>query len=191
MTLVALVALSASAVGVAGVAQAGSAPSDTDADAVVATVPVPAPGGGTTSTTVQVEEQEVLEPVAVDETVAVEVEQGSVSAELVELARAQGRPGVAGQIAGPALSVRVRLSNDSAQVVATDTVTVTAQDAEGAPLSPVPGETAFPFAGDLGAGEAADAVYLFTLPEGSPGPFTVTVNPAAQAPVAVFVGSLR
>lgn len=186
-----LAGLSAAAVGVAGVAQAGPSRSDADADAVVATVPVPPPGGGDTTTTVQVEEQEVLEAVALDETVAVEVEQGSVAAELVELAQAQGQPGVAGQIGGPALSVRVRLSNDSAEPVATDTVTVTAQDAEGTPLSPVQGETAFPFTGDLDAGEVADAVYLFSLPEGSPGPFTITVNPAAQAPVAVFVGSLR
>ncbi len=150
-----------------------------------ATTPVPAPGDGDISTEVDAGEQELLAPVSFEETVDVD---SRMTAQVVEVVHTRGRARTAGEIAGPAIKVTVRLTNISQRSVSLGGVTVAAHDADNAVLSPLGSKPSRPFRGRVAAGRVAEAVYVFSLPKGGSTPFTIAVNYAAGAPVAVFVG---
>lgn len=152
------------------------------------TTPVPAPGGGDVTTEVDAGQQELLDPVPVGTPVDVD---GRVSVRIVdEAARTRGKARTAGEIAGPAVRLRVVLTNESRRALSLRGVTVTAHDADNRVLTSLGSAPARPFRGRAAAGGDAEGVYVFTLPRGGSAPFTITVNYAADAPVAVFVGDL-
>ena len=158
------------------------------APAPSATTLVPAPGGGDVTTEVEAGKQELLDPVPVGTPVDVD---GRVTARIVEAARTRGEARTVGEIAGPAIQLRVVLTNESRQALSLQGVTVTARDAENRVLTTLGSAPARPFGGRVAAGRAAEGVYVFTIPRDGSAPFTITVNYAADAPVAVFVDDLN
>lgn len=158
------------------------------APAPSATTPVPAPGGGDVTTEVDAGQQELLDPVPVGTPVDVD---GRVTVRIVdEPARTRGEARTAGEIAGPAVRLRVVLTNESRRALSLRGVTVTAHDADNRVLTTLGSAPARPFRGRVAAGRDAEGIYVFTLPRGGSAPFTITVNYTADAPVAVFVGDL-
>jgi hypothetical protein len=137
------------------------------------------------STEVDAGEQDLLAPVGLEQVVDVD---GRVTAQIVEVVRTRGRARIAGEIAGPAIRVTVRLANTSQRPVGLRGVTVAAHDAGGDVLSALGTKPARPFGGPVAAGATAEGVYLFSLSPGGSAPFTFAVSYAAAAPVAVFVG---
>jgi hypothetical protein len=162
----------------------GETRADAD-DAATGTVAPP----GTTNLTDQVlvEEQEVLDEVGWTDEVEV---LGDVTVAVVEVVEFEAKARVAGEIGGPAVAVTVSLNNDSGATLDGNQVTVTASDGDDRPLLPLSAEPSDPFEGDLPDGRSARAVYLFSLPDGTQIPITITINPSPEAPVAVFVGAL-
>jgi hypothetical protein len=159
----------------------------TAAPAPSATALVPAPGGGDVTTEVDAGKQELLDAVPVGTPVDVD---GRVSVRIVEATRTRGEARTVGEIAGPAVQLRVVLTNESRRAMGLSGVTVTAHDAENRVLTTLGSAPARPFRGRVAAGRDADGIYIFTIPRDDSAPFTITVNYAADAPVAVFVGDL-
>lgn len=147
----------------------------------------PAPGDGDIDDVVDVKPQQVLQEVEATDEVTVSKE---VEVEIVDMARTTVTARSPGEIGGPAVSVSVALTNVTDDPVDLDAVTVTGADASTTPLSPLSVETATPFAGVLEPGAQVEGTYLFSYPEGSTQPITVTVSPSPELPVAVFVGAL-
>ncbi len=148
---------------------------------------MPAPDGGDITTEVDAGEQEVLDPVPVETPVDVD---GRVTVRIIDAAQTSGEARTVGEIAGPALQLRVALTNESRQALSLSGVTVTAHDADNRVLTTLGAAPARPFSGRVAAGGDAEGIYVFTIPRDGSAPFTITVNYAADAPVAVFVGDL-
>lgn len=93
-----------------------------------------------------------------------------------------------GEYSGPAVIVEVRLDNDSeeAQDVNSAVVSLVADDGEaGVPTWASPYA---PFQGEVPAGGNAAGTYVFMLDPAPQRAVTVSVNPAAGEPLAVFAG---
>lgn len=112
----------------------------------------------------------------------------------VSLSRIEAVQGVAfapGEIAGPALRVTVRLSNDASTLLDLGLVTVNAYiGKDRVPAGTVTKPGGRPFEGELAAGRSADGVYLFVVPVAQRGDVTVTVDYRAGVPTAVFRGAM-
>lgn len=110
-----------------------------------------------------------------------------ITVQVISLVKTTATGRIPGEISGPAVSVAVELSNSTKAAVAAGETSVTVQDANGAPFTPILTSTA-PLAGSLKAGAHATGTYVFNLPEGSRVPLTVTVTFAPKAQVATFTG---
>lgn len=148
---------------------------------------VPPPDGPGDLSPIEVEPQPTLPPVDVGERVEVT---SDLAAELslVTTTVEASRPG---EIAGEAAEVTVTLDNTGAEPRDASTLSVTVQDADGMPLSPSYTDPYLPLHGVLAAGESGQGVYVFTIEESVAEPLTVHVSPAADEPVAAFVGGLE
>ena len=94
-----------------------------------------------------------------------------------------------GDVSGPALRVTVRVVNDTAEDISLGDVTVNLfYGAEATPASPIDDSSQQLFAGDLPAGEAAEAVYVFGVPSDMRDAVTVEVRHRADAPRLIFAG---
>jgi hypothetical protein len=163
-----------------------AAPTTTDSGTT--TTVAPPDDTGTIDVTVPAVEQVTLAPVDVDEPVEFE---GGIVAELVSVEQIKVKARLPGEISGPAFVATVRLTNDSRRRLDVDGVTVTLEDRDGIPSSPISGDPADPFSGRVARGDAADAVYVFTFDKDNQSqPVTIGVNYSADEPVAVFVGSV-
>lgn len=151
------------------------------------TKPVPVPGGGTISDVVEVRQQRVLDAVDWSDPVVVD---DRATVDLLEVVRTKATARAPGEIGGPAMKVVVRLRSESGDPIDLGGVTITAEDDDQTPLTQLGTDPADPFFGELAAGSSAEATYLFSLPKGSATPVTITVNYAADAPVAVFEDAL-
>jgi hypothetical protein len=149
-----------------------------------ATVPVAASAGGNITETVEAGEPPNLPTASLNETVEVE---GSVDVSLAGLARTEAVGQGIGQLSGPAIKATVKLANNSDTALELTSVTVSAEDAAGLPLSPLEAEESVPFAGSLEPGDEVEAVILFRTTQTNPGPYTVAVHPFAEAAIARFV----
>lgn len=97
---------------------------------------------------------------------------------------------IPGEISGPAVAVQLRMVNRGSGTVALGSlIAVTAQDADGNPLSPLTTATTA-VSKQLRSGAATVGRYLFHLPSTFQGPVTIQVTYAATAEVARFVGSI-
>lgn len=113
-----------------------------------------------------------------------------LSGAVSRVARVNAQAHIPGEIAGPALSFRLTLTNDGTKPVDVGTsVAVTAADAHGTPLSPLDTSTKA-VAGTLRPGDQAHGTYLFHLPAGFHNPMTISVSYAGTAEIARFVGSV-
>ena len=163
-----------------------AAPTTTDSGTT--TTVAPPDDTGTIDETVPAVEQVTLAPVDVDEPVEFE---GGIVAELVSVEQIKVKARLPGEISGPAFVATVRLTNDSRRRLDVDGVTVTLEDRDGIPSSPISGDPAEPFSGRVARGDAADAVYVFAFDKDNQSqPVTIGVNYSADEPVAVFVGSM-
>ncbi|MCZ2810483.1 hypothetical protein O2W15_03445 [Modestobacter sp. VKM Ac-2979] len=111
----------------------------------------------------------------------------------IEVASIEGIDGQAtgpGNIAGPAVRVTVRVTNDSSADVSLDAVVVNLfHGPEATPASPLEDPSQEPFSGALRPGASADGVYVFTLATGDRDSVTVQVGHAPGASYAVFTGA--
>lgn len=145
----------------------------------------PAPGGGDIHTEVSVTDQDHLPAVDLDTATRV----GEVArVEVLDVVGADVEARTAGEISGPGVVITAVLANESDTNLDLALVTVNAEDAAGLPLNPMSGAPADPFFGPLPPGSKAEATYVFGLPTGAEAPYTITINPAPEAAVAVFVG---
>lgn len=163
-----------------GMAQGDGALADSDE----ATVVLPPDGAGDLSP-VAVSAVETLPPVDVDD--EVELVAGlQAEIELGETTVQARRPG---EIGGEAAEVKVLVTNTGRSAQDLSTLFVEVADAKGTPLSPLYGAPYDPLAGTLEGGASAAGIYVFTLDDTLVQPFSVQVSPAADEPLAVFVGS--
>jgi hypothetical protein len=175
-----------------------STPSSTPSDVPPAEVPAtPAPGPGDVPV--------VAAPVPAGETGAADVFPvalpavaldtpaaggDGVRAEVVSLEAIDGSGTGAGNIAGPALRVTVRLTGGTADPVALDLVGVTlTHGADQTPASPLDDPSADPFGGSLEPGATAEGTYVFSVPEGDRDLVTLSVGYRADAASLVFSGA--
>jgi len=113
-----------------------------------------------------------------------------VTGSLTSIEAVQGAGRGAGNIAGPALRVTVRLVNGTADPVALDGVAVDLTTGAGStPAPPVDDPSSAPFTGTLEPGGTAEGVYVFTVPEDARDRVTVSVGYVPGAPYMVFAGS--
>lgn len=111
-------------------------------------------------------------------------------ATIADAARVQAQAHIPGEIAGPALSFRLVLTNHGrASLDVSTNVAVTAHDAAGTPFTALTTST-HPVSGALRAGASTSGRYVFHLPHGMHNPVTIEVNYAATAEVARFVGPI-
>lgn len=121
---------------------------------------------------------------------AVSYRKVKISASISRVARRTAQAHIPGEIAGPALSFQLAVTNTGSVAVAlTSLVAVTAEGAKGVPLSPLTTATSA-VSGTLQPGHEVAGTYVFHLPTGFRNPVTIQVTYAATAEVARFVGSV-
>jgi hypothetical protein len=96
-----------------------------------------------------------------------------------------------GNVSGPALRVKVRLQNGTADPIDLGGVTVNMYyGADRTPASPQEDPSRAPFSGKLAPGASADGVYVFSMPSDARNSVTVELGYLAGAPVVLFTGSV-
>jgi pyruvate/2-oxoglutarate dehydrogenase complex dihydrolipoamide acyltransferase (E2) component len=112
-----------------------------------------------------------------------------VVATLPSIEAIQGTATGPGNINGPALRVTVRIQNGTADAVSLDGVATNLyHGTDRTPASPLDDPSRSPFAGTVAAGETAEAVYVFSVPEDVRDDVTVEVGYEAGAPLLQFRG---
>lgn len=151
------------------------------------TATVPAPNGGST--------EETVAPVAPAPTQEAELGATAnlssgvnVTVSDVELLDVTAQ--TPGEIAGPAVALTVTVENTSAEAVDLSTAMIAVTGSAGSYGQATTSEPYAPFAGAVGAGETASAVYVFRLPAEERSSLQVTVEYIAGAPIALFAGSV-
>ncbi len=91
-----------------------------------------------------------------------------------------------GEIAGPAVSVEVRVGNTSSAAFNLSGLAVTASYGRGTPASPTTAGGAKLLSGSLAAGRGASGVYVFLVPKAQSGTLRVEVSSADSPSIAVF-----
>jgi len=113
-----------------------------------------------------------------------------LTATVLRATRINATARIPGEIAGPAVSVQLRMVNRGTSSVGLGSlVAVTAQGSDGTPFSPLTTSTTA-ISSTLRPGAATVGRYVFHLPTGFRGPVTIQVTYAATAEVARFVGSV-
>lgn len=165
---------------------AGADPAaETSAPAAGTTVSTPVPTG---PTEVVDELPAALPEVALDE--PAEVGNGIV-ATLPSIEAVQGQATGPGNVNGPAVRVTVRIENGTGEAISLDGVAANLYTgADRAPASPLDDASAQAFSGVLPAGDAAEAVYVFSVPADARDAVTVEVGYQAGAPLLLFTGSV-
>lgn len=178
---------SSSASGEQATAADESPPVQPDPALTLPTSPVPPPQPGSITQVVPTGEQHVLPVVELTDTVDVD---DAIVVELVAVERTEAEARILGEISGPAVLVRVRLTNASGAPVAVGGTTVAVSDADDAPLSPLSGPPADPLLDAVEAHGSVEGIYVFSDPDARTDQLTISVSYAADAPVAVFSGIL-
>jgi hypothetical protein len=91
-----------------------------------------------------------------------------------------------GEIAGPAVSVEVRVRNAAATAFNLSGLAVNASYGGGTPASPTTAGGAKPLSGSLGSGQSATGMYVFLVPKEQSGTLRVEVSSADSPSIAVF-----
>jgi hypothetical protein len=152
----------------------------TEAEPPAPVVPGPTEGGDSPPP--------ILPAVTIDEPAAAG---DGVSASVHTVEAIEGSGFGPGNIAGPALRITVRLSNNTGAPVALDGVAVDlSTGAEATPASPLEDPSRDPFSGTVAPGDTAEGVYVFTVPTDQRDLVTVSVGYRPGAPLMVFTGSV-
>lgn len=173
--------------GPSGQASSAAAPASPEPVPSPATTPVPAPSGGDISktvapppgaSTISSDFGKTAQPRAGVRVVIDKVESAQVTA--------RGP----GEVSGPGVVVRLRVTNESQTALPLTSATVTVTDAGGLPAIGMSGPPAEPLPGEVGAGQEVRGVYVFRLPKASREPLVVRVSLGQTGvPVVVFTGS--
>lgn len=94
-----------------------------------------------------------------------------------------------GEIAGPAIVVKVRIVNGTAASIDLGSTVVTLLDAAGNPGQSTTASPANPFTGTAAPGKSLGATYVFGVPATGTNPVQISVSYAGGAPVALFTGN--
>lgn len=152
--------------------------------------PPPSPGTPSapgTGETVSVEPVRTKDPVPLDD----EAEFGTgLTVELTRIQSIKGEAKVPGEIAGPALKLTLRASNDSKAAVGLDTVIVAVSYGRDRAPAVELSEGRRPFSGRLGAGDSKDGVYVYNVPTNERDDVRVEVSYTGEAPTVAFEGSV-
>ena len=151
------------------------------------TAPSSPPTTGDITETVAAAPQETLASVPIDESVDVG---GQAEVEVASAERVEAEARLPGEVAGPAVAVRVRITNTGSTPIDLGAVTVNLSDAEGQPSAPLTSAPAAPLDGQLQPGDDAEGVYLFEFGADGAEPITIEITPTVDAPIAVFVGPI-
>lgn len=128
------------------------------------------------------------EPVDLDEAARAD----DVTIELESIEAVDGESTIAGEVAGPALRVTVRIDNEAETTLDTPAVVVNlyyGADREPAGGLLEPGGD--PFGPSVGAGESATGVYVFSVPEEERDYIQIEVDVVVGKPVVLFEGSVE
>lgn len=121
---------------------------------------------------------------------AVEGEDG-VWIALTSIEHVQGEAVQPGEVAGPAVRVTVTITNAGTGTLNVGRTVVNGYyGADRRPAGTLVRPGGVPFDGQLGEGETAYGVYLFTIPSGQQNDVVITVDYRVEAPVVVFAGDL-
>lgn len=113
----------------------------------------------------------------------------AIAARLTSVKGINAKANGPGEIAGPAVELTIRITNDAAKTIDLGNAVVNLTDSEQKPGLPIAGSPAKPFTGTLAAGHSAIGTYVFTVPTNHRAPVSVTVSYTATAPVVLFVGN--
>lgn len=114
----------------------------------------------------------------------------ALTASVLSASRVEASARIPGEIAGPALSLQLRMTNRGAAKLPVGTlIAVTAFDAAGQPLSPIT-TSSTAISKTLRPGASTVGRYVFHLPTRSHDQVTIEVTFAATAEVARFIGSI-
>lgn len=149
------------------------------------TTPVPAPSGAGVGVTVApveappAQQQTLGEPAEVADSVTV------VISKVEGITAAANGPG---EVSGPAIAVTIDVDNATSEPLDLSAVQVNLTDAQDLPGSGMTGAPASWFTGEVAAGQQAQGVYVFTVPEGNRSPVHVEVSVNPTLPTVVFSG---
>jgi len=110
-------------------------------------------------------------------------------AEITAMKSVEGEAVQAGEIAGPAVQFSLRLTNDTDEPIDLGFIAVNAYI--GGAMTPAGGLVkpgGAPFEGTLKAGDSAEGVYVYNIPESQRADVTLTVDYRAGQPSFVFRG---
>jgi hypothetical protein len=116
-----------------------------------------------------------------------------VSVRLLQVQRVDARATRPGEISGPAVAVRVQITDGGGDAVSLDTVAVNVYAGpQAVPCVVIHDGATQPLHGSLAAGSSESATYVFRLPASEHGDITVTVahGVGADGRTAVFSGSI-
>lgn len=154
--------------------------------------PVPSPSPGTPSALGEGRTQPVgtvrtEPPVGLDETGDFGT---GLTVRLTGVEPVQGVARAPGEIAGPALEVTVRATNDSTRPISLDGVIVFLSYGEDRTPATDFGHGSAPLQGDLAAGSSASGTYVFAVPEDQRDDVRVEISYTGEAPTVAFEGSV-
>lgn len=151
------------------------------------TATVPAPNGGSTEETVAPADPAPTQEAELGSTAQLA---GGVDVTVSDVELVDVTAQTPGEIAGPAVALTITVDNTSAEAVDLSTAMVTVTGSAGSYGQATTSAPYNPFAGAVGAGQTASAVYVFRLPAEERSSLQVTVEYIAGAPIALFVGSV-
>jgi hypothetical protein len=147
---------------------------------------VPAPGGGSIDQTVAPVDPGAETKVAIDQPAALP---NKVTIVIVSAVSQTVKANTPGEIAGPAVVVKVRITNGTAATIDLGSTVVTLLDAAGNPGQATTAGPASPFTGTAAPGKSLEATYVFGVPATGTIPVQISVSYAGGAPVALFTGN--
>lgn len=117
---------------------------------------------------------------------------GGVVVSIAGIEQVAGEAVLPGEVAGPALRLRIRVDNRSSAAISLDAVVVNGYRGENrTPVETLVSPGGKPFGGTLAAGAQADGVYLFRVDPQERSDVTFTVDLQAGEPASVFRGDAR
>lgn len=162
--------------------------SDSSASATPSPSPTPSASGEAAepSAPADPDARPTQEPVALDETARAD----DLAVELVRIEAVEGESTIAGEVAGPALRVTVRIDNEASTSLETPAVVVNLyygpeREPAGGLLQP----GSDPFGPTIGAGESGTGVYVFSVPEDERDDLMIEVDTVVGKPVVLFEGA--
>jgi hypothetical protein len=146
---------------------------------------VPAPNGGTVDDVLPEPAPAPTQQVAIDEPAKLP---DGVILSVSDVENVDITPETPGEVAGPAVAVRLTVQNKGSATIDLSSAMVSAVNSAGTLGQPTVARPAAPFTGQLPVGAEATAVYVFMFPADQRNGLTITAEYIAGAPIALFVG---